>query len=332
MNRFWLGLLVMAVIGCFPGLSAAQTQPRVWVDTDAACGVSVFKDVDDCLAIFALANANPRLVAGISTSFGNTSRPVVDRVVSGLMPMWRTQYGPPPSIWQGARRAGDCANNRAAIALANALEREQLTILALGPLTNIACVLTARPRLTRQIVRIVAVAGVRPGHVFHLAEGARGAVLFGHGPVASDFNVEMDKDAVSLVLAREVAITLTPYEIARQIEVRAINLDAMARTGPLGAAVSQAAFPWLKTWTTYVGRDGFYPFDLLAVGAVLTPQALLCQRQNAQVRVDTRVTGSRFGPRRLVIGGPSGRSVIWCDRLSPPGQHLVLGLLGSTSR
>jgi purine nucleosidase len=329
MIRILIGLLAMAICVFVPTPSCAQNPPRVWVDTDAACGLSAYKDVDDCLALAALANTNAPMVAGVSTSFGNVSRAHVDGVVGGLMPIWRTQYGLAPPVWPGARRAGDCANNEAATALARALEREKLVILALGPLTNIACVLRTRPRLESQIVRLIAVAGVRPGHVFHIAEGARGAMFFGHGPVASDFNVKKDTDAVALILTSDIAITLTPYELARQIEVDATELTALARSGPLGTTVSQTAMPWLKTWQTYAGRDGFYPFDLLAVAAVLRPQALMCQRQNAQVRIDTRITNSRFGPRRLLVGGGSGRGVIWCDRLSPSGQRFVLELLES---
>jgi hypothetical protein len=64
-------------------------------------------------------------------------------------------------------------------------------VVALGPLTNLAAVLDARPELRSRVARVVAVMGRRPGHVFHPAEGAGGGLLFGHGPVFRDFNFDL---------------------------------------------------------------------------------------------------------------------------------------------
>lgn len=85
-------------------------------------------------------------------------------------------------------------------ALIVALETGPLTILALGPLTNIAQALTARPDLVANIARLIAVMGRRQGHLFHPAEGEGHGILFGHGPVFRDFNFDQDREAAARVL------------------------------------------------------------------------------------------------------------------------------------
>ncbi len=312
--------------------TSAQQTAGIWVDTDAACGVSQFKDVDDCIALAVLANQNVGEFVGLSTIFGNASRPVVDGVVSTIFETWRHDHGSPPRVYSGARRAGDCAGNLAVRALQQALRRQRLTIIALGPFTNIACVLTVEPALANNVNRIIAVAGARQGHVFHPAEGAKKAMLFGHGPVARDFNVSLDKRAAQTIMATNIAITLTPYDVARSVEVSRDDLAILAATGKLGKIVARMSDPWLKTWRKYVGRDGFYPFDLMAVGAVLTPQAFVCQQVNAEMRIDQLINNSRFGPLRLLVGGSNGRIVTWCDALAPDGQSTLLSLLGRADR
>ena len=49
-------------------------------------------------------------------------------------------------------------------ALANLLQEQRVTILALGPLTNIATLLVHHPELRDRIAQVVAVAGRRKEH------------------------------------------------------------------------------------------------------------------------------------------------------------------------
>ena len=63
----------------------------------------------------------------------------------------------------GANEKGQTGATDATAALAGALRETQLTIIALGPLTNIAALLTEKPELAMNIKSIVAVAGNRSG-------------------------------------------------------------------------------------------------------------------------------------------------------------------------
>lgn len=75
------------------------------------------------------------------------------------------------------------------VALVKALNAGSLDYVALGPLTNLAEILQHELGLARNITRVVAVIGRRPGHRFHPSENrAAGAMLFGHGPIFRDLN------------------------------------------------------------------------------------------------------------------------------------------------
>jgi inosine-uridine nucleoside N-ribohydrolase len=198
----------LALLDSVPEAATPPFPRRVWIDTDAACGHSRRTDPDDCFAIALLLRSPEIDVVGISTVAGNASREVVDATMGALL----SQHGfPVPRTTE----------------LKVALEQGPLTILALGPLTNIATVLSERPDLAKHVARLIAVMARRPGHIFHPAEGAGGGMLFGHGPVFRDFNFALDPDAAAQVLAMKLPMSFIPYDAARGIELTAADLDRM---------------------------------------------------------------------------------------------------------
>ena len=182
-------------------------------------------------------------------------------VAAGMprIPAWRGAPGP----------AADNDESRSTqAALRAALERGPLTILALGPLTNIAAALADRPDLQRNVVRLVAVMGHRPGHVFHPSEGSGRAGLLGHGPIFRDLNFTKDPAAAAAVLDMRLVIALVPYDAARNVRVTADDLDAIARRGPAFSWASDQSRDWLAYWRDDVGQPGFRPFDWIAAAVV----------------------------------------------------------------
>lgn len=330
---FGVALAAMFWPDAAPLQNFASPRAQVWIDTDAACGAGPLKDVDDCFAILALAEAHGLKIAGVSTTYGNAARTTVDRTVTELFALW-PKPETAPRIRIGARKPADCRSNAAAAAIIAAAHEAPTIVLALGPLTNVACAMKADPGLAKRLTSIIFVGGARSGHVFHPAEGARGAILFGHGPIISDMNVEKDPGAVAQVFQSGVALSLVPYELARQIEIDAAALGRLSTASVMAQEVARRARPWLSTWRKYLGRDGFYPFDLMAVVALVEPQTLACSRQTAIVVPDERISGNRFGPMRLLVGAKfqgEGAEVLWCDRLANPAQgaRAVLHLVGA---
>lgn len=302
---------------------------RLWVDTDAACGAGRRTDPDDCLAIVLLARSRAPLI-GISTVFGNAPRETVDEVTRHLLAELATEGWTPPHLHRGADRAMQAtertsAPSSARDALIAALEAGPLTVLALGPLTNVAAALDARPELAIRVTRLVAVMGRRPGHLFHPAEGADAGSFLGHGPVFRDFNVAQDPSAVRRVLAHGLPITLVPYDASRSVEVTARGVARLAESGHAGRWLAPRLREWLDYWREDIGRGGFAPFDLLAAAYVLAPQSFGCAPVAIRLGGDRALLPPvRWTPSLLVVpadaGGPiaDARAVaLYCARPGP---------------
>lgn len=259
---------------------------RLWIDTDAACGHSARTDPDDCLAIALLARAAGDRIAGISMVTGNAPLAVVERTTRELA----ARLSATLRVYSGSD---------AQQAMIAALEHGPLTVVALGPLTNVAAVLDARPDLRPRVARLVAVMGRRPGHLFHPAEGAGGGMLFGHGPIFRDFNFEMDPRAASRIVALSLPLTLVPYDAARRIEIGKHDLERLAAAGGAAAWTAERSRAWLAYWREDIGRQGFSPFDLLAAAYVIEPRQFGCALVQVWVGEDTAMF---WRPTALLVG------------------------------
>jgi purine nucleosidase len=280
--------------------SAASALPRrVWVDTDAACEPG-WNDPDDCLALLALLQTDVEVV-GVSTVFGNAA---ATRTHSIAMEAVRRAGGGRAAVpvYRGcAEPFSACAGNAAVAALRAAIDAGPLTIVALGPVTNVARAFSAAKPAQRAQVEIVAVMGRRPGHRFHPTENrSRDAWLFGHGPVFRNLNAELDPQAVAVLLALQPRLTLVPYEAARQVMLDADDLERIAARDAAGAWIAARCKVWLAQWRERVGLDGFYPFDLVAAMYLLGPRRFDCARVNAWVGRDPQRTVFERAPALLV--------------------------------
>lgn len=142
------------------------------------------------------------------------------------------------------------------------------TVLALGPLTNIALLLSAHPELAHRITAIVAVAGQRPGQSFRVGNHP---ILHFH-----DMNVRKDPDAVESVLRSGIPLTLIPFEIGRQVSVSQDGLRTLRDRTPMETWPANDAERWRTFSEEILGASGFYPFDLLAVGFLRAPEQFTC--------------------------------------------------------
>ena len=304
--------LVMAAAG----VSSQTTRPiALWIDSDPAVGVKE-RDVDDGFALLQAFHSPEVDVRGVSIVFGNTS---LDRAWPIGQSIVR-RFGPPGlRAYPGASGAADLGvETEATRALAAALTHDSLVVLALGPVTNVATVVMNHPELTRNIARIVAVAGRRPGQRF-----TTGSVnTNGH----RDFNFEQDAEGFRGLLASSVPLTLAPFEISSKVWITAEDLDLL-RHGPESARWMRGpARAWLALWKRTFAVDGFNPFDTLAVARVTSPSLLSCDTLPARIEVladdvtEARMQGVAV-PRKpyLLVSAdfpPPARSIEYCSRAS----------------
>lgn len=228
----------------------------VWIDTDPTV-LPGGHEVDDGFAI-ALAFRSPELrVVGVSSIFGNGD---IDRCHASAEAMVAA-FGPDDMpVHRGAASPGAFHATPAAQALAAAARRTDrpgLTILALGPLTNIAAALTLAPDIAARIASIIWVAGRLPGQAFRASMHQAEAF--------ADLNFEQDVSAARVVLASRVPIALTSWTVCSKVHLGGADIGRLAAADAASRVLLDPAADWLQLWRDQLGLECFMPFDTLAV-------------------------------------------------------------------
>lgn len=275
-----------------------RTQP-IMMDVDTG--------VDDAAAI-ALAICMQSNLVAISTVAGNVpidvstdnSRRVLSLLGRDDISVYRGASRPLTATYQDASHVhggnglgnaelppssgpeGDLTGPDAIIRMAERHEG-QLTLVMVGPLTNLAIALSMRPRITRQISRLVIMGGAyfHPGNITEFSE----------------FNTYVDPDAAQQVFQADWDdITAIGLDVTHQTALtrdmwEAIPEDAGGAAG-LIRAISE------RTFTERV-RSGFFLHDPLALAVALDPSLVTGLRHG--VTVDVR--GDRRGQTNIHSGG-----------------------------
>ncbi len=304
-----------------PVEAVAQPPLRVWIDADCSAGVPK-RDIDDAVAMIQAFNSGELDVVGISTVFGNAALDDTDRLGREVT----TRFGPATlPVHRGAAQAAE-HDTPAVAALIAALEREPLTILVLGPATNIAGVLASRPDLAVKMTEVIAVAGRRPGQRF--TTGTANAK--GH----RDFNFEQDAAAFESLLAADVPLTLTPWEISSEVWITDAEIERWA-AGPAAARwLAQAVPSWIDLWKERFEVPGFNPFDTLAVGYLTHPQLFTCDTHPVGIErhpndvTDPAMQGDVTSPDKpyLLVAArlPYTRTATYCHTVDPSFREVLM--------
>ncbi len=287
----------------------AAAQPKdVWIDTDPSVARGEH-EIDDGIALLQAFASPELLIRGVSIVYGNAELPVALRIGREMV----TKFGPKGlRVHEGAASGKDLGREtEASKALAAELRRGRLTIVALGPATNVATVVKNHPELVKNIEQVIAVAGRRPGQEF--IAGPKQKTPF------RDFNFELDAEAFRVLLASPVKVTLAPWEISSKIWLTRTDVAAAAKTNPGMAWLLPAAEDWVAMWGREFGAPGFNPFDTVAVAYLTNRGDMECAEFSASVEMD----GAR--PLLLVRPGTAGkRMVTYCFAPLPKYKQNLL--------
>lgn len=308
----WLVALWTALAGCgsLPAVIASRNKTLLWIDTDSGFGRPGF-DVDDGWALVAAFHSADVQVVGLSAVYGEAAMDDAYAVAGEFA----GRFGPPGlKAYPGAHGPWELGREtNASKALAEALQHQPLKILALGPMTNIATLLTRHPELESQIVEIVAVAGQRPGERlgWGLADSKESA----------DPNFERDLEAFRIVLhASGVPLTVVPLTSAGKVLIGEDDLHRLEIGGEAARTLAGPSRDWLELWRQQFGVSGFSPFDAAAAMYVATPALFRCRPQPAEI-VLTAPDGPFFLASPAFIGS---RTVRFCFDISPYYKEALL--------
>ena len=276
----------------------ANAPETLWVDTD--CG---FFGDDGAALVLIARSPQPFRLAGVSTVSGNVwgrsafaytgeilrllGRPQTPLFLGAERPLVHTaemskregklQFAGAFALPEPPRAA---VSSRAVEAFIDAVERApgQFTVLALGPLTNLALAFRLRPGLDARIRRLVVMGGnVRvPGNV----------------TAAAEFNFWFDPEAAQAVLRSRIPEkVLVALDLSNQAVVRKSHFDEIvAMATPITARYREDAGHRWPGFLTDPAATGFL-WDELAAAWLVDPSIV-----TAEETLYLDVVGE-FGPR-----------------------------------
>jgi inosine-uridine nucleoside N-ribohydrolase len=182
-----------------------------------------------------------------------------------------------------------------AAALEAASPLHPVTVCTIGPVTNVASFLNARPDLQSRVARVQMMGGcLAPWQV----EGVPGP--------ESEFNVGCDPVAVALLFALPVPIGLVPLDVSSAAWLSDADLAAIGAAGRLGAVLGVLMENFLalagRLFSKTTPRVRLH--DPLAVAALVEPR--LARFEPAQVAVYGQPGDGR------TIASPHGRPIEAC--------------------
>lgn len=308
-----------------PGAASPEVR-AIWMDVDPSTAGGYHLVInDDGLALVQAFHSTEVAVRGVDAVFGNgpleetypVAREVVDR------------FGPPGlGVHKGAASGDDLGvETDASRALAAALGRERLTVLSLGPVTNVATVVRNHPDLQDRIEQIVAVAGRRPGQHFVASTTTSEPLM--------DLNFELDAPGFQVLLDSAIPIVLAPFELSSKVLLTEQDMDRLKAGDKAAQWLAGPASDWIEWWNKRFSVDGFYPFDTLAVAYVTTPEWIRCeelpveiQRHPDDVKVPSMGDAAPEKPYLVVAADlESARTVTYCYDVDPAFKNDLLDRL-----
>jgi pyrimidine-specific ribonucleoside hydrolase len=186
----------------------------------------------------------------------------------------------------------------AVVALAELLlsTAEPVTVVAIGPLTNIALLLAVFPAAAERIGRLVVMGG---------SAGAGGNVT-----AAAEFNAWADPEAAQAVFSSTVPTVMVGLDVTLPTVLGEDGVARFAAAGPLGATAGAILRQYMDHARRSYGTDGVVVHDALAVTEAIAPGTLGTVPRD--VVVDTGLgagRGQTLVDRRRPSGSPTAVQV-----------------------
>jgi len=272
---------------------------------------------DDALAILAALNSSDLDVVGLTTVGGNATIDDTTRNALAILEMAGRSDVP---VWRGAGRPlvgefryGYDYHGEAGVGIRvdppttreepeaavdaivrSGLERPgELTLVALGPLTNVAQAIRLEPRLVDDVAEIIVMGGAveSPGNITEHAE----------------FNTYNDPTAAEVVFNSGAPVTLVGLDVTEQVAVPREGEPWIEGDSASASLANRLLAAW---FALHPDRGPYGLHDPLAVAAAIAPGLLSCRE--SKVSVETR-PGERFGKTTARYGSGPVRTALEVD-------------------
>jgi purine nucleosidase/pyrimidine-specific ribonucleoside hydrolase len=174
--------------------------------------------------------------------------------------------------------ASFAADERGATALmADTLREapEPVTLVPVGPLTNVATFLREHPELKERIARISLMGG---------------SIGLGNTTPAAEFNIYVDPEAAREVFESGLAITMSGLDVTHQARAGRAEREILRGLGRIGGVVAELLEYFAATYESVFGFDAPPLHDAVAVAAVLEPGLLETRPMRVDVECESELT------------------------------------------
>jgi pyrimidine-specific ribonucleoside hydrolase len=178
---------------------------------------------------------------------------------------------------------GQPAKSRAAEFIADTIRARpgEVTVVAIGPCTNVAAAMLLDPAVAKSVAEIVVMGGaIRvPGLV----------------TPAVEFNIGYDPEAAAVVLASGAPVTLVPLDVTTRTCMTPADLERIGAGGtPLHDFLMKTSRPWLRFAMDVRNLPGFWLHDPLTVAYALDPGVLKLTPMHVSVVLHGELTAGQL--------------------------------------
>ncbi len=154
--------------------------------------------------------------------------------------------------------------------------KQKITLIPVGPLTNIAIALLAKPEIKTRIERIVLMGG---------------AALEGNQTPSAEFNILTDPEAAKIVFESGVPITMVGLDVTHKAVMYLDEVEALRKLGKIGDILARMLDFYGVSYRDRL--EGIPIHDALAVAAVIEPEILVTRHLNVSVETSGELTLGR---------------------------------------
>ncbi|HEM6801567.1 TPA: nucleoside hydrolase [Citrobacter koseri] len=190
----------------------------------------------------------------------------------------------------------------------------EITLVATGPLTNVAIALQLYPQLVHAVKNIVIMGGVFnvPGYL-------------------KDTNFGLDPEAAHAVLTSGAPVTLVPMDVTTKTQMLHTDLDRLAAAeNVLGRYLEKTIRPWITYSMQTRNLPGCWIHDVLTIAWLLDPSLAATTEDFLDVSLEglTRGMTCRYGrdTLRLDVGIPEPKGAM-IKILQTIDNHQLLSLI-----
>ena len=177
---------------------------------------------------------------------------------------------------------------------------EPVTLVPLGPLTNVALLLARYPDAAERIGRMVLMGG---------------AIGEGNATTAAEFNIYVDPESAQRVFSSGIDLTMVGLDVTYRAIVSPAELEELRDLGRAGGVVAAVldAFPPYRRYSWY--PEGYPVHDAVAVAELVRPGLLTTEHLNVEVECSSELSRGRTVVDRRGFSGrePNARVAVDVD-------------------